>query len=86
MNGLRAIADRFLGQPNSGTVRMSMQSTMQNYTNNFVSTGRIAGGTVTVEPDVTSGAINALNVKATIKAFAEIEVITLSVKFEYQIG
>ena len=86
VNGLREIADKFLGQPNSATVRMSMQSTMQNFTNNFVNTGRIAGGTVSVEPDVTSGSINAVNVKATIKAFAEIELITLNVKFEYQVG
>ena len=86
VNGLRQIADKFLGQPNSGTVRMSMQSTMQNYTNNFVSTGKIAGGVVTVEPDVTGGSINAINVKATIRAFAEIEVITLNVKFEYHVG
>jgi len=63
-----------------------MQSTMQNYTNNFVSTGKIAGGVVTVEPDVTGGSINAINVKATIRAFAEIEVITLNVKFEYHVG
>lgn len=83
VNGLKEIADKYLGKPNSGTVRMSMQSTMQNYTNSFRQAGKIAGGTVTVEPDVTNGAINALNVKAQIRAFAEVEVINISVRFEY---
>ncbi len=86
INGLKEIADKFLGKPNSGTVRMSMQSTMQNFTNSMKQAGKIAGGTVTVEPDVASGAINALNVKAQIRAFAEIEVINISVKFEYALA
>lgn len=86
VNGLRDIADRYLGQPNSGTVRMSMQSTMQNFTNSFRQSGKIAGGSVTVEPDSASGQINALNVKAQIRAFAEIEVININVRFEYQLG
>ena len=86
VNGLREIADRYLGQPNSGTVRMSMQSTMQNFTNSMRAAGKIAGGTVTVTPDTAGGAINAVKVDAKIQAYAEIEVITISVEFEYQVG
>ena len=86
VNGLKEIADRYLGQPNNGTVRMSMQSTMQNFTNSMRAAGKIAGGTVTVKPDVTGGAINAIAVEAQIQAYAEIEVIAINVKFEYQVG
>jgi energy-converting hydrogenase Eha subunit B len=86
VNGLKNIADTYLGRPNSGTVRMSMQSTMQNFANSMKQAGKIAGAVVTVEPDVTSGTINALAVKARVQAFAEIEVISIDVTFEYQIA
>jgi len=60
-----------------------MQSLMQKFTANMVNDGKIAGGTVSVSPDVVGGTINTLIVDASIRAYAEIEAINIGLTFTY---
>lgn len=83
INGLKAIADKFIGQPNTGTTRMSMQSTMQNYVNSMVQQGKIAKGLVSVSTDP-GNVLNGIVVDAQLSAFAEIETVRLRVQFNVE--
>jgi hypothetical protein len=80
VNGLKTIADRFLGQPNTATTRMSMQSTMQNFVTSMIQQRKIAGGNVSVTTDP-GNVLNGVVVNAQLRAFAEIETVSLKVQF-----
>jgi hypothetical protein len=64
VQGLRNIADQYLGKPNGPLTRMAMESNMQKFTADMIAQGKIADGTVTVQVDYIGGTINTLNVFA----------------------
>lgn len=86
VQGLRNIADQYLGKPNGPLTRMAMESNMQKFTADMIAQGKIADGTVTVQVDYIGGTINTLNVFAKVYQFAEIEAVNIFATFTYTAG
>ena len=79
-NGLRDIANRFLGNKNTEAIRNSLQQQIDKYMSKIISAGIINRGVAVVRTDPTKSVLGEVDIDVTIVPAFEIRTIVLNVK------